>query len=304
MAKIRVLSSDSGDVDAVREFFSDAEAVDRWPDMSEDLVLLVATDTTETGRIAGGNPLVACLDARRRHGHLGKVFLIAPAETPSVDALASFCLADGIVWRHADGLDGLGAISGDRDTASRVDIDALLERLESDIQKRGEQAAERALSRLKVGYDDESLLQHLTDPETGLYDGPFAAFKLDEEVRRSVRFHDPFSILLIECRMTDWGAHRQMVLAELAGMFLDECRDIDAVARFDESTFLFLLPGTPPDGVRALAGRLGASIAERQFTGGIEPQVRFGVASAPGGSIRNRRDLLAAAEADLHGESS
>jgi diguanylate cyclase (GGDEF)-like protein len=277
----------------------DVRRMTGWPELGPADTLVVAVDEPDVGdALYGRNAFLACL-AERRRDRVGRVFLLADEALTEVRGLAGFCLADGVVFRGADGLIGAEDLAGPSEREAGVSVDALLERLERDIEKRGEQAARRALERLRQRPDEGRLLDHLTDTETGLFDGPFATFKLDEEIKRSTRFHQPLSILLIDCGVTDWGEERGLVLAEIAGIFLEECRDIDVVARFDEATFLFLLPGTPPDGARSLAKRLLTSLREREFAGGVRVPARIGIAAAPGVGIRSGRDLLAAAESDL-----
>jgi hypothetical protein len=76
-----------------------------------------------------------------------------------VRGLAGFCLADGVVFRGADGLIGAEDLAGPSEREAGVSVDALLERLERDIEKRGEQAARRALERLRQRPDEGRLLE-------------------------------------------------------------------------------------------------------------------------------------------------
>ncbi|MFB3051954.1 MAG: hypothetical protein ACE1Z0_08210, partial [Acidimicrobiia bacterium] len=110
------------------------------------------------------------------------------------------------------------------------------------------------------------MLRQLQDSETWLFDGPYATWKLDEEWRRSNRFHEPLSLVLLDVgvgllELPD--ADRRAVLVDAASVFLNECRDIDILARFSPTTFLFLLPGTGTDGADILAQRTIASLQER-----------------------------------------
>jgi uncharacterized repeat protein (TIGR03837 family) len=90
------------------------------------------------------------------------------------------------------------------------------------------------------------------------------------------------------------GPDRAVLLAEVASVFLNECRDIDVLGRFTTTTFLFLLPGTPPLGAQALARRLIQSLSDRSFAVPVRPAC--GVVSVPMAGISDRRQFLVVAE--------
>jgi GGDEF domain-containing protein len=141
----------------------------------------------------------------------------------------------------------------------------------------------------------------LQDPETGLFDGPYATLKLDEEWKRAMRFHQPLSLLLLDLgprlRSLD-EATRRATLAEAAGVFLNECRDIDVLARFAPTVFLLLMPGTGPDGAEVVSKRILATLDQRFGTAlGLCPA--GGLCSVPSSEIPDRRAFLAVAEACL-----
>lgn len=213
--------------------------------------------------------------------------------------LARFCLADGVlVWHVADGrLDATGlqrAGGGQR----RPAVDQLLERLQPRLT--GAQG-ESSLQRLLRFEREDTLLHRLQDAETGLFDGPYAALKLDEEWKRAHRFHQPLALLLLELGPAIAalpGDARRLVLAEAAGVFLNECRDIDVLARFAPTVFLLLLPGTGPDGAEVLARRILAALQQR-FADRPDVQPACGLANVPSSEIPDRKAFLAVAEACL-----
>jgi GGDEF domain-containing protein len=227
------------------------------------------------------------------------VFVVVGADDAVGVQLARFALADGVLrWdqsrQHLDGAELEAAAIGPR----RVPVDALLAKLEPRLTADG---AESHLQRLLRFERDDSPLQRLQDEETGLFDGPFATWKLDEEWKRAHRFHQPLSLLLLDLgsaveRLAD--ADRRQVLAEAAGVFLNECRDIDVLARFAPTVFLFLLPGTGAAGAEVLARRITGSL-QRRFAGRHGVQPCCGVATAPASDVPDRRTFLAVAEACL-----
>ncbi len=82
-------------------------------------------------------------------------------------------------------------------------------------------------------------------------------------------------------------------------MFLNECRDIDVLARFTETTFLFLLPGTGLDGADRVALRMLHSLREREYGAGTRLDPKAGLVTVPATGISERRSFLARAEACL-----
>jgi GGDEF domain-containing protein len=205
-------------------------------------------------------------------------------------------MADGFLLLQPDGtLLGSEQLAGAGHRAPS--IDALLERYgAADMAGRSQ-----VLERLLQFEQDDSWFAALQDPETGLLSGNYAALKLEEEFKRAMRFHLPLAVMLLDVgpgvTALPAGPDRQAVLAEIASVFLNECRDIDVLGRFTATTFLFALPGTPPAGAEALAARLLERLAERQFD--VELTLAAGLAAAPSPGIADRRDLLRLAEACL-----
>ena len=81
-------------------------------------------------------------------------------------------------------------------------------------------------------------------------------------------------------------------------MFLNECRDIDVLARFSPEVFLFLLPGTGAEGAKVLSERSVASLRER-LQALVSARPAGGLASVPSGDISDRKRFVAVAEACL-----
>lgn len=265
---------------------------------------LVVIDASAGGRecagLPGGHPFSAVRGLKERRGVA--VYVVVAADDRIGVQLARFCLADGVLrWNAAaaaldvDELDA-GRGRGDR---KRPSIDALLQRVQAEVAAsgRGESTVERLLRFER----EDSLLVRLQDPETGLFDGPYATLKLDEEWKRSRRFHQPLSLLLLDLgpALTEQPeAARKGVLADAAGVFLNECRDIDVLARFSPTTFLFLLPGTGPEGAEVLARRMLAALRERlSAVRALAPAC--GLASVPSSQIADRKAFLLVAEACL-----
>jgi GGDEF domain-containing protein len=248
---------------------------------------------------AGGNAFSACRSLKENR--LASVFVVALAGDVVAAELARFVLADGTLWfdRAAGRLDATAMQQPQRAGSRR--IEELHKRLQGVLAEHSDRS-QSALERLLQFEREDDLMSRLQDPETGLFDGPYAALKLDEEWKRATRFHSPLALLLLEIEGTEGlpkGPARQATLAEVAGVFLNECRDIDVLARFNETTFMFLLPGTGLDGASVLARRMLDSLRERTFGPGLRLRPAAGLAVIPAAGIGDRRTFLSVAEACL-----
>ncbi len=233
-----------------------------------------------------------------------RVYLVVDARDPFAGEIARFCLANGVVRVDFQGrsvIDASEMLERPGTRLPRSATDELLQRLEDELRTdEGKQAS--ALQRILAGADEPRFLDRLTDPETGLFDGPFASFKLDEEFKRARRFHQPLSLILLDIgveKLPEADPARRTLLAEVASIFLTECRDIDVLGRFTETVFLFLLPGTGAAGARVLAERMMATMGEREFSGGCMVEPALAVVTVPDPGISDRSALLARAEACL-----
>jgi GGDEF domain-containing protein len=263
---------------------------------------LVVIDALASGAAAAALPAghvfsgVRALKARRDLA----VYVVVDEDDRIGEQLARFCLADGVLrWNPATGALDAAELGRGRPGASRPSIDELLARLQAEVDASGR--GETTVQRLLRFEREESLQTRLQDPETGLFDGPYATLKLDEEWKRAVRFHQPLSLLLLDLGpgLPALGdAARRALLADAAGVFLNECRDIDVLARFTATTFLFLLPGTGAEGAAVLARRMLDSLRQRlPAAPGLEPAC--GLATIPSSQVPDRRAFLLVAEACL-----
>jgi GGDEF domain-containing protein len=263
-----------------------------------DLVLLDAAATTA---VWPGLPSGHAFGAARAFKNAGaSVYVVVGAADPVGSSLARFVLADGVLTWHRDAgrLDGSELENAQRGRP-RVAVEALLAKLEPKLSAVG---GETNLQRLLRFEREDSQLQRLQDAETGLFDGPYATLKLDEEWKRAHRFHQPLSLLLFDLgpgAASLSAADRRAVFAEASGVLLNECRDIDVLARFAPTIFLVLLPGTGPDGAEILANRILAALRTRLTTWASALRPAAGLAAVPSAEVPDRRAFLAVAEACL-----
>jgi diguanylate cyclase (GGDEF)-like protein len=225
------------------------------------------------------------------------VYVLVEEGDPVGVQLARFSLADGVLVLGADGAVDADEVRLGVAAPGRASLDDLLARLQEDAGSGGQ---ESSLQRLMRFEREDTLLTKLQDAETGLFDGPYATLKLDEEWKRAHRFHQPLSLLLLDVgfvkELSD--VDRRAALAESAGVFLNACRDIDVLARFSSDVFLFLLPGTGAEGARVLADRIVDSLAER-LKDMVTSRPAAGLATVPSGEVSDRKRFVAYAEACL-----
>ena len=214
-----------------------------------------------------------------------RTYVVIEHENRMAEGIARFCGATGVMHRPlvpSRVREALSMSAGPRpalpkEQRGQADELVLPERLLSDIS----------------GKPDLNLVSALVDPETGLFNYAFLNYKLDEEFKRARRFGDPLSCVMLGFE----GQLSEDCLRELAGIFLETSRDTDILGRFDESSFLFLLPNTGPDGASVMARRVGDLAQKRGLVDlvGDHIVISVGIACAPHADVRRREDLFAKA---------
>lgn len=148
-----------------------------------------------------------------------------------------------------------------------------------------------------------ALMSAVIDSITGLFNYAFLSYKLDEEFKRARRFNAPLA-----CAMLGFESQASDdVLRDLAAIFLEASRDTDVLGRFDENSFLFLLPNTGPDGAEIMARRVADMAEERGLLDlvGDRIEVAIGIGNYPSPDIERRDDLyIAAREAFLEARAA
>jgi diguanylate cyclase (GGDEF)-like protein len=236
--------------------------------------------------LRGSNVYEAC---RRLTGQTRcRTFIVAEHDNRLAEPIARFCGATGVLHRPLVPSRLREALSQAASPRPPLPRDARGEK------KGGNVLPEQLLTDL-AGKPDDNLVYTLADPQTSLFNYAFLNYKLDEEFKRAKRFEQPLA-----CAMLGFeGQVSDDVLRELAGIFLEASRDTDILGRFDESSFLFLLPNTGPDGAAVMARRVGDLASERRLMDlvGDPIAISVGIASCPHPEIRRREDLYARARA-------
>ncbi len=152
---------------------------------------------------------------------------------------------------------------------------------------------EKLLVGIADGSPDKSLVSALTDPDTSLFNFAFLNYKLDEEFKRAMRWNESLACVMLGFE----GQCSPEVLRQLSGIILEASRDTDVLGRFDESSFLFLLPRTGPDGAEVMAMRVGQAAQDQGLVDlvGDPLVISVGISTCPHPDVNRREDLYSRA---------
>jgi len=224
---------------------------------------------------------------RRLTGKTGcRTYLITDGRNSLAEEIATFCGATGTLQRP---------LSGERLRDLLVETEKPRKLPQEGRGEGFERALPERLLRDLVGEGSGRLIDATIDPETGLFSYDYLSFKLDEEFKRAQRFEQPLS-----CSMLGFeGQVGDEVLSQLASIFLNASRDTDVLGRFDQSSFLFFLPNTGPDGARTMADRIRHKAEEEGLRDlvGDRLKIAVGISYCPHSQIQRREDLFARARA-------
>jgi len=151
-------------------------------------------------------------------------------------------------------------------------------------------------------------VQSVRCPHTGLLSRVEFDIRLAEECSRSERYGQPFSVVMVQVTSARKDAKVEEWHFELAYVLKKQVRLSDVIARYDESTFAMLLPGTPKWAAEVLAGRICniASSKLEDAAGGAKPRFSVGWAEfepkkEPEQLIREALDRLTVPECQAPG---
>lgn len=142
------------------------------------------------------------------------------------------------------------------------------------------------------------------DKLTGLYNRLKLDAVLEEELQRSKRYCNPFSVLLLDVdnfkQVNDCFGHLagDRLLRELADLLRSRVRAADIVGRWGGEEFLVLCRETPLPEARLLALDLVQTIRERAFSVEVQITASLGVASYIDGDLRE--SLISRADKALY----
>ncbi len=141
----------------------------------------------------------------------------------------------------------------------------------------------------------------ITDGLTGLYNHRHFRTSIDQAVADATQRMRPLSMIMVDIDhfkgVNDRYGHQMgdQVLRLLSQVIQERVRTSDLVARYGGEEFAVLLPETGLDEAVAVAQRIHESIAGTDF-GGVHITASFGVATYPSEYVRNRDELISAAD--------
>ncbi|MBI3398721.1 MAG: diguanylate cyclase [Deltaproteobacteria bacterium] len=117
----------------------------------------------------------------------------------------------------------------------------------------------------------ETKLMAITDGLTGLYNHRFFIQKVEEEVKRALRYNHPLSLIMMDIdyfkRYNDTHGHQMgdALLRIMAGLLKTNLRNTDMAARYGGEEFAVLLTETDKQGAVVMAERIRKTVEEYIF---------------------------------------
>ena len=128
------------------------------------------------------------------------------------------------------------------------------------------------------------------DKLTGLLDRKAFLQKVDEEIRRSVRYRRPCTFFCIDINHNYFTKDQDVrwsmgysLVKQMAAVLKQSLRDVDTLCRYDGETFAAFLPETDLEGSKIAAERVRSAVEEHMFMGtnlGDKVKVAVSVGSA------------------------
>jgi diguanylate cyclase (GGDEF)-like protein len=146
---------------------------------------------------------------------------------------------------------------------------------------------------------EETKKLSLTDPLTALPNRRSFNMFLATEIKRAVRYHRPFSILMID--FDDFKVYNDRfghpagdaILQKFSQLMKETIRDVDFLGRYGGDEFIAVLPETDTSFALEVAERIRNKIAAQEI--GVKITVSVGIASFPE-DIRDKRGLIELAD--------
>jgi len=144
-----------------------------------------------------------------------------------------------------------------------------------------------------------------TDELTGLFNHRYFHQRLDEEITRSSRFGDIFSLIFLDVDLfkayNDVSGHLagDIVLKQIGHLVRESVRDTDICFRYGGDEFAVILPETHLDDGRKLAERIRKGIEAQMDLQGAPLTCSVAIASWPTDGVM-REEIIQAADAALY----
>jgi diguanylate cyclase (GGDEF)-like protein/putative nucleotidyltransferase with HDIG domain len=144
-----------------------------------------------------------------------------------------------------------------------------------------------------------------TDELTGLFNQGYFHQRMEEEISRSIRFGEIFSLIFLDVddfkRHNDVNGHLagDQILKNIGAFIKANTRGSDLCFRYGGDEFAIILPKTSLEGSRVVAERILAGISSQGFFSEIPLTFSLGIASWPTDGVV-KDDLVRSADAALY----
>jgi len=151
----------------------------------------------------------------------------------------------------------------------------------------------------------------ISDELTGIYNYRYFKIRLEDEMKRSVRYAQPLSLIMIDIdwfkRFNDTYGHEtgNRLLREIVLVIADCIRDVDILARYGGEEFIIILPQTGQAEAYKIGERIRKRIADSRFDIGPEGEglvkvtVSIGISCYPENG-RGENDLVESVDQALY----
>jgi diguanylate cyclase (GGDEF)-like protein len=193
-------------------------------------------------------------------------------------------------------------------SAESPDLDSFGERDEHSLAILANSAA-LALENAFLHQQMEQLT--ISDELTGIYNYRFFKLRLEDEMRRSVRYGQSLSLIMIDIdwfkRFNDTYGHEtgNRLLREIVRVIADCVRDVDILARYGGEEFIIILPQTGQAEAYKIGERIRQRIADSRFEIGpdgkelVKVTVSIGISCYPENG-RGENDLVESVDQALY----
>jgi len=171
--------------------------------------------------------------------------------------------------------------------------------------------AEALASQAAVTIDNARLYElSITDGMTKLFIHRYFQIRLDAEIKRSIRYDKPFSLLMTDIdhfkKFNDTYGHQigDMVLIKVADIMRETIRnEIDIACRYGGEEFTVIAPETGIDEARRMAERIRSAVESAELRGPLGQSLRItisiGISTYPDDSME-KKDLIVKADTALY----
>lgn len=220
-------------------------------------------------------------------------------DIPVIMLTARSASSDKVAGLEAGADDYLPKPFDETELVARISVRLRSKNRQDELQKKNRQL-EDMLSQV------ENLA--VMDPLTGLYNRRRFETLLASEFRRSLRYHSPLSLLMIDIDrfkvVNDTFGHQvgDSVLKECGKLFRDMIRQVDTVARYGGEEFVVLSPNISKESALQAAERIRKAVENHGFSGldGRQLTICIGVVSIPAPEWDSEEKFVHAADMAMY----